>query len=444
MEPFFQVLLFFGIGLPTIIFYGWIVIFAGLWGRESHASRSKSSARVYGALALAPLIWYGATFAGAFVRVAQHAGMVWAGEWLPKLHDAPRVLVLYGARADWQDHLVEMGAFDVIYVSSPARVIRLENVRRPGCDAAARGNMRLPNIHRARMGFLVCATETKADSVPIDGLHYNSVPPPPVHGRFAWRSYYELKMIEGGRERQVGFNGTPLASYPMIPPVVSSLGFLENEFSVSHIVPWHGDIPFLFGRLGLDASKLKPHAQPAAEEVRAEYLRRRDSAEFGDQIVASYIATAVGASVLSADDIAPILKTRAIDTDLGREVGFQQFCGHINRLCDRPEQLTAACLSQRGFTPERAAADPASFRRCKRLPLMCNWCASTALCQPDLDGKTEGCTKADQQARDKSLDGMRENREDLATPPKPPGGSLRGRGRDHLGIGTSPTSFGTL
>jgi hypothetical protein len=175
MDLFFHILVFLGVGVPTIIFYGWIVLFAGLWWRQSRPGGSKSSARLCGALALAPLVWYGATFAGAFARVVQLSVEVLAGEPLPKLHDAPRVLVIYDAHSDWQDRLVEMGAFDTIYVSSPARTIRLENARRPGCGAGARGNVRLPNIVRARMGYLVCATETKADAVPTDGLHYNRV-----------------------------------------------------------------------------------------------------------------------------------------------------------------------------------------------------------------------------------------------------------------------------
>jgi hypothetical protein len=429
MDLFFHILVFLGVGVPTIIFYGWIVLFAGLWWRQSRPGGSKSSARLCGALALAPLVWYGATFAGAFARVVQLSVEVLAGEPLPKLHDAPRVLVIYDAHSDWQDRLVEMGAFDTIYASSPARTIRLENARRPGCGAGARGNVRLPNIVRARMGYLVCATETKADAVPTDGLHYNRVAPRGARGNSHWIGYFELKMIENGHERLVGFNGTPRVSYPVLPPVLTGAGFMEAEFSVSHIVPWYGDIPFLFERLNLDAGKLTPQAKPAAEEIKAEYLRLRDSANFGDQTLAGHIAAAMGASVLSADDVAPILKTRAIDNDLGSEVGFQQFCSHINRLCDFPETLKAACLSQRGFTPERAAADPAAFRRCERLPNMCNWCASHALCQPNLDGRTAACSRADSEARNKSLDALRENREDLAAPPEVPRGSLHRRPR---------------
>jgi hypothetical protein len=60
---------------------------------------------------------------------------------------------------------------------------------------------------------------------------------------------------------------------------------------------------------------------------------------------------------------------------------------------------------------------------------MCNWCASHALCQPNLDGRTAACSRADSEARNKSLDALRENREDLAAPPEVPRGSLHRRPR---------------
>ncbi len=73
-------------------------------------------------------------------------------------------------------------------------------------------------------------------------------------------------------------------------------------------VPWNGEIPFLFERLGFDAQRLKPLAQPLPEEIRTEFLRRRDSPKAADQYAAGYIAKALGATALSASDVAPLLR----------------------------------------------------------------------------------------------------------------------------------------
>jgi hypothetical protein len=399
-----------GYGLPTLLFYGWIVGF-GRPAWRSYRRGAKSRAALFACVALLPLVWFGAIYAAAIARNTQLEAAVRDSEALPKLTNPPRLLVVDGGRADWQDRLVEMGAFDTVYVRWPAGAVWIENVRRPGCDGGARGNVSSQNIFRARAGFLVCATEIKGHAaLPTeDGLYYRMVPPRPVGSRFLWLGFYELTVVEGGRERRVGFNGTPREYWPVLPPVLTVTGFLETETVREHIVPWHGDIPFLLGRLGLDdPAKLKPTAQPSATEVRAEFLRLRDSPTRADQNVAGYIATAVGASLLSADDIAPILKSDVVDRDFAREIGFQQFCYHINRLCDFPDELVAACKAKRGYLLDRVRYGEAAVRRCDRLPAQCNWCRTTPQCQPYLDGKVAACTSAASAARDEVLRPLRE------------------------------------
>ncbi len=115
--------------------------------------------------------------------------------------------------------------------------------------------------------------------------------------------------------------------------------------------------------------------------------------------------------MLSADDVAPILKSNVVDTDFGRELGYQQFCYHINRLCDFPDELVAACKAKRGYSPAREAANPALFRRCERLRWQCNWCRVTPQCQPTLDGQVAACSRAASAARDEELRPVREGRD---------------------------------
>ena len=393
--------------IPTALFYGCIVLF-GVLAYRSYRKGDKLQAALFTLIALAPLIWFGGVYATAMLRNAQLEFAVRNGETLPKLTDPPRVLVVDGGRAEWQDRLVEMGAFDTVYVRWPVGVVKIENARRAGCDGTARGNIPSQNIFRARMGFLVCATETKIDrsQVPSDGLLFNLVPPRPAGGRFLWLGHYELKLLENGRERRVGFNGTPRQYWPW--PVLTLTGFFESETARMHIVPWYGEIPFLVGRLGLDAGKLKPSGQPSAEEMRAQFLRLRDSPQRADQVVAGYIATALGASLLTADDIAPILKSDVVDRDFAREIGFQQFCYHINRLCDFPDELVAACKAKRSYLPESVSYRAAALRRCERLPWQCNWCRTTPQCNPTIDGSTAACSPAASAARDEELRAARE------------------------------------
>jgi hypothetical protein len=402
---------FLGVGLPTIMFYGWMVFFGWLALRGLRPGHSKLGALLFAVIACAPVAWYGAEYAAASFKQRRLEAVVREAANLPKLTDAPRTLVIHAGRStSWQDQLVEMGAFDALFITWRNNTIRLANTRRAGCDHGTRGNVRVQNIYRARTGFLVCATETKVSGFPADGLHFYLTPPQrSTSGRLDWLGYYELKLIEGGKERVVGFNGSPRISYPVFPPVISTIGFIKRDVVVRHIVPWYGEIPFLFGRLNLDAARLRPMAQPSPEEVRAEFLRLRDSGDRADLFVAGLIATATGAAALTADDVAPVLQSNVVDYDFGREIGFQQFCYHINRLCDFPDALIAACKRKRSPKPGARPQPAAALSRCDRLPRQCNWCRTTPQCRPSLDGQVLACGKEQSAARDVSLKPLRAN-----------------------------------
>lgn len=410
VELFFKFLWFLGVGLPTIMFYGWMVLFGWLALRGLRPGHSRLSALLFATLACAPIGWYGAEYAAATAKQRRLEAIVREGAQLPKLSDARRTLVIHAGRSiSWQDRLVEMGAFDTLYITGRNHMIRLANARRAGCDRGTRGNVRVQDTYRARTGFLVCATETKVDSFPTDGLHFYLAPPQTPSGRLEWIGYYELKLIDDAKAKRIGFNGSPRIDYPVFPPVLSTIGFIKRDVVVRHIVPWHGEIPFLFGRVNLDAKTLKPTAQPAPEDVRAEFLRLRDSSDRADQFVAGYIATATGAAALSADDVAPILQSNVVDYDFGREIGYQQFCYHINRLCDFPDALVAACKLKRSPKPGARPRRPAVLGRCDRLLRQCNWCRTTPQCRPFLDGQVAACGKDKGAARDASLKPLRAN-----------------------------------
>ena len=84
-------------------------------------------------------------------------------------------------------------------------------------------------------------------------------------------------MVDGTSQRTIGFWGVPRVSYPAFPPVLTPEGFSSDHRTITSPVLYYGEIPFLFGRLGLKAEKLTPLNQPSREEVRAEFLRLRNS-----------------------------------------------------------------------------------------------------------------------------------------------------------------------
>lgn len=140
--------------------------------------------------------------------------------------------------------------------------------------------------------------------------------------------------------------------------------------------------------------------------VQAESLRRHRHGAHVFRAPAGHIATAVGATLLSPEDVLPLMQSSAIDDDFAREVGFGQFCYHINRLCDFQDQLVAVCSAKRG-TPERLRRYPNILRLCNRIPAQCEFCRTTAVCQPTLTGSTAGCSEEQKAASEATLKSLR-------------------------------------
>jgi hypothetical protein len=399
---------FIFIGLPTLLFYGWIVLFGGYAIRQLRAGRSKAKAAALGGVALVPLVLFGVTYLTEMNRVRRLETVVREAAALPKLANPPRTLVVHGGRWETQDQLVEMGAFDEVYVTWNGKTVKLANHRHAGFDGGNLHSIPSQNIFRARMGYLVRATETPSDSYPRDGLHFVTGrtrydPRPPD-----WQNEYELKWIEAGSETRIGYFGRLQTYTPILPPVLSIMGFVTRDETLGQIVPWYGEVPFLVERLGLKPEHLKPAEQPSPEAVRAEYLRLRDSQNRIDQVIAGYIATAVGRAALTADDIAPVLASNVIDSDFGRELGFEQFCNHIDRLCDFQDLMISACKANRAHIPESSGYRAGALRRCERIPTMCTFCRTTQRCDYYRTGETAGCSQQEAAARDEVLRPIRE------------------------------------
>ena len=162
-------------------------------------------------------------------------------------------------------------------------------------------------------------------------------------------------------------------------------------------MPDHGVLAFVMERLELRPEDLKPRNLPSPEEIRAEFIRLRDSPDPRQQRLAGMIAAASGASALSREDVEPVLASDAITRDLASQIGSEGFCGHIGRLCDFQESLITIC--------KRNTAQPRA--RCDRMPQQCDWCNSATLCQPHTTGKTAGCSREETSARSAFLARLR-------------------------------------
>jgi hypothetical protein len=208
-------------------------------------------------------------------------------------------------------------------------------------------------------------------------------------------------MIAGTEQRIVGLWAMPAVDFPVFPPMLLP-GFLTDSTPRRTTVADSGELSFVIERLALQPQDLKPRNLPEPAEIHAEFLRLRNSSDRGQQRLAGLIAAAVGDSLLTESDVEPVMISNAVDRDLGSEVGFQQFCGHIGRLCDFRDGLVATCKSKR-------IRDKSAVAKCDLLPQQCDWCRTAPLCQSYLTGATVGCTAEEAAAREASLTPLRQN-----------------------------------
>jgi hypothetical protein len=408
MNPLY-VIYILTVWVPAAVFYGWIAVFAWFAWKQRE---DKWRAAILVAIGMAPCVIYADQYLTAYVKHQRMVAAIERAQQWPKLSNPPRTLVIHGAPSiggggdKWHERLVEMGAFDEVYLTQIDKPIRLTNERSAACGDF-RDWMRPPDIYRARAGLLTCAVGTSVARAPDEGLHLYLGPAPRASpgplGPVPLPISQELRLISGGRQQIIGYWAIPyVVDYPAFPPILTTAGFYPDLKPLqSQVVPNDGELSFLFERLELKPEDFKPRNLPSPNEIRAEFIRRRDSPDRAQQKLAGMIAAAVGASALNANDVEPVLVSDAIDRDFAGEIGHEQFCLHIDRLCDFRESLIAICKQKR-------VRQKLPEAKCDRLPQQCNWCAEASLCRPRLFGKTTGCSPADAAAREAFLAPLRQ------------------------------------
>jgi hypothetical protein len=384
--------------LPTALFYCWIAAFAWLAFR---ARENKQRAAVLAAIGIAPVLLYAVQYLPAYVQHRRLAAVIVDAQKLPRLANPPRTLVVHGhgggSGDKWEEFLVEMGAFDEVYLTEVNKPVRLTNERSDKCGDTPR-RFSDPDIFTIRAGLLTCAARTSVARTPDDGLHLYLGPaprsPPGPAGPKPLPISRELRLITGDQQQIIGYWGIPDVHYPAFPPILTLGGFYPDLQPLQAIVvPDHGVLAFLMDRLELRPENLKPRNLPSPDEIRAEFMRRRDSPDPREQRLAGKIAAAAGASALTKEDIEPVLASDAIARDLAFHIGSEGFCRLVNRLCDFPESLIATCKRK---TPNPKA-------HCERMPQQCDWCKTATLCEPHATGKISGCTREEAAARNAIL-----------------------------------------
>jgi hypothetical protein len=384
--------------LPTALFYCWIPAFAWLALR---AWKNKQRAAVLLAIGMAPVLIYAVDYLPAYVRHQRMAAVIKDAQKLPRLANPPRTLVVHGnggGNGDrWEEFLVEMGAFDEVYLTHVNKPIRLTNERSPKCGDTPR-RFSDPDIYTIRAGLLTCAARTSVDRIPDDGLHLYigpspRTPPGPV-GPEPLPISRELRLITGDRQRIIGYWGIPKVDYPAFPPILTLGGFYPDLQPLqANVVRDYGVLAFVMERLELRPEDLKPKNLPSPEEIRAEFIRLRDSSDPQQQRLAGKIAASAGASALTREDIEPVLASDAIRRDLASEIGSDGFCRLVDRLCDFPESLIALCKQKTSYPKAH----------CDRMPQQCDWCKTATLCEPHYTGKIAGCGPEEVAARNATM-----------------------------------------
>jgi len=358
--------------VPAALFYAWVV---GLGWLAVRPRQPITSRIAWGILAAVPVAWYLSGFMTGqldYARQRAHIAKL-AGVARPK--DPPRIVVVWGKREPWQDELVELGAFDAIYVSNHKTGyrergpwIRVAYLRSPRClNAHTKGTDAIA-LRRAQAAFVACAVVDEVPSAPAEGLSFNIGERWHLSLRDTWESNltpYELFWTRAGREDElVGYWEQANGSWPMIPPVLTVFGFTQMELR-DRQNPKPTPQAFLLDRLGLDAATVRPRDLPSEAERREQFRRLSASADVRDREIAQRIVTVTGDAFLTGDDIDGLLAQSDVVSDLVRRARDLSFCPDTGRLCVFVERIAAACrLGEAG-----AAA-------CDHLMTTCRACAA--------------------------------------------------------------------
>src|SRR5262249_10952074 len=250
--------------------------------------------------------------------------------------DPPRTMVVWGKREPWQDELVELGAFDAIYVSDHKTGyrergpwIRVAYLRSPRClNAHTKGTDAIA-VRRAQAAFMACGVADEVPLARIDGLTLNMGERCHLSLGGMWESSltpYELFWTRTGQEDElVGYWEQANGGWPTIPPVLTVFGFTQMELR-DRQNPKPTPQAFLLDRLGLEAATVRPRDLPSEAERRDYFRRLVRSSDVRDREIALRVAMVTGDAFLSGDDIDGLLAQPDLLGDLVSRARDLSFC----------------------------------------------------------------------------------------------------------------------
>jgi hypothetical protein len=356
--------------IPAALFYAWVI---GLGWLAIAPGQPVSSRIAWGILAAVPLAWYLSGFITGqldYTRQRAHIAQL-AGVARPK--DPPRTLVVWGKYEPWQEELVELGAFDAIYVSEHKTGSRdrgpwkrIAYLRSPRCvNSHTKGTDALA-LRRAQIAFIACAVTDEVPSAPAESLTFNIGERWHLSLRERWESSltpYELFWTRPGQpDELIGYWEQAQGSWPMVPPVLTLFGFMPMEFG-DRQNPKPAPQAFLLDRLSLDKTAARPREAPSNAERREQFARLAHSADVRDREVALRIATVTGDAFLTGEDVDALLAQPDVMSDLASRARDLSFCSDAGRLCRFADRIGATC--RRG---------DAGAAQCDRLVEACRAC----------------------------------------------------------------------
>jgi hypothetical protein len=336
--------------VPAALFYAWVI---GLGWLAIRPGQPITSRLAWGVIAAVPVAWYLSGFVTGQLDYARQRAHVAKLAGVARPQDPPRTMVVWGKREPWQDELVEIGAFDAIYVSNYktghrergpwARVAYLRsprclNAHTQGADAIA--------LRRAQAAFVACAISDEVPAAPADGLTFNIGERWHLSLRDTWESSltpYELFWTRAGQEDQlIGYWEQAQGSWPMVPPVLTVFGFMQMEFA-DRQNPKPTPEAFLLDRLALDPATLVPRDMPSVAERREQFVRLARSTDVRDREIALRIVAVTGDAFLTGDDIDGLLAQPDVLSGLVSRARDLSFCADTGRLGLFADRIAAAC-----------------------------------------------------------------------------------------------------
>ncbi|HEV2956235.1 MAG TPA: hypothetical protein VGX95_08955 [Xanthobacteraceae bacterium] len=336
--------------VPAALFYAWVIGLGWLAVRPGQAITSRIA---WGVIAAVPVAWYLSGFVTGqldYARQRAHIAKL-AGVARPK--DPPRTMVMWGKREPWQDELVEIGAFDAIYVNNyktghreRGPWVRVAYLRSPRCLNAHTKGADAVALRRAQAAFVACAVADEVPTAPAEGLTFNIGERWHLSLRDTFESSltpYELFWTRAGQpDELIGYWEQARGGWPMVPPVLTLFGFMQTEFG-DRQNPKPTPQAFLLDRLALDAATVRPRDVPSEAERREQFRRLARSADSRDREIALRIAAVTGDAFLTGDDLDVLLAQPDVLSDLVSRARDLSFCSDTGRLCRFAERIAAAC-----------------------------------------------------------------------------------------------------